>query len=225
MFGHRGNGGDHGRVAVVGLGRFGSALARTLTERGVEVLAMDSDPRQVAAIADEITHAVVADTTDEEALRQVGLPEFTHAVVAIGSDIEASILTTTLLAEFGVPDIWAKAVTATHGRILGRVGATHVVFPEAEMGRRVGNMVTASLLDYSQVDDELAVAKSHPPARMLGRPLDAAALEKAEGVRVVAVRRGSAGYAAPVDGTELDAEDVLVVCGPPARVREFSAPR
>lgn len=225
MFGQRRNGEDHGRVAVVGLGRFGTALARTLADRGVEVLAMDSDPKQVAAIADEITHAVVADTTDEEALRQVGLPDFTHAVVAIGSDIEASILTTTLLAEFGIPDIWAKAVTATHGRILARVGATHVVFPEAEMGRRVGNMVTASLLDYSQVDDELALAKSHPPARLLGAPLDTAALERREGVRVVAVRRVGGGYEAPVDGWELGAEDVLVVCGPPARVREFSAPR
>lgn len=213
---------DHGRVVVVGLGRFGTALARTLTERGIQVLALDTDAKRVQSVADELAHAVIADSTDEEALRQVGVPDFTHAVVAIGSDIEASILTTTLLAEFGIPDIWAKAVTATHGRILDRVGATHVVFPEAEMGRRVGNMVTASLLDYSQVDDDLALARSHPPSRLLGRRFDAAALEKREGVRLVAVKRGAAGYAAPEEGMALEPADVLVVCGPPDRVRAFA---
>lgn len=225
MFGLPRHGGDHGRVAVVGLGRFGTALARTLTERGIEVLAMDVDPKQVQAVADVLTHAVVADSTDDEALRQAGVADYTHAVVAIGSDIEASILTTTLLAEFGIPDIWAKAVTATHGRILDRVGATHVVFPEAEMGRRVGNMVTASLLDYSQVDDELAMAKTHPPGRLLGTPIDTVALEDREGVRLVALKRDSGGYAAPAEGMVLAPGDVLVVCGPPDRVREFSTPR
>ncbi len=225
MFGLPRHGGDHGRVAVVGLGRFGTALARTLTERGIEVLAMDVDPKQVQAVADVLTHAVVADSTDDEALRQAGVADYTHAVVAIGSDIEASILTTTLLAEFGIPDIWAKAVTATHGRILDRVGATHVVFPEAEMGRRVGNMVTASLLDYSQVDDELALAKTHPPGRLLGTPIDTVALEDREGVRLVALKRDSGGYAAPAEGTVLAPGDVLVVCGPPDRVRDFSTPR
>lgn len=225
MFGLPRHGGDHGRVAVVGLGRFGTALARTLTERGIEVLAMDVDPKQVQAVADVLTHAVVADSTDDEALRQAGVADYTHAVVAIGSDIEASILTTTLLAEFGIPDIWAKAVTATHGRILDRVGATHVVFPEAEMGRRVGNMVTASLLDYSQVDDELAMAKTHPPSRLLGTPIDTVALEDREGVRLVALKRDSGGYAAPAEGMVLAPGDVLVVCGPPDRVRDFSTPR
>lgn len=226
MFGHLGSGGDHGRVAVVGLGRFGAAVARTLTERGIQVLALDVDPKQVQAVADEITYAVVADTTDEEALRQAGVPDFTHAVVAIGSDIEASILTTTLLAEFGIPDIWAKAVTATHGRILDRVGATHVVFPEAEMGRRVGNMVTASLLDYLQLDDELAMARTHTPARLLDQSVSAATWDTRDGVRLVAVKRGGGGgYVAPLDGMTLRAEDVLVICGPPARVLEFSRPR
>ena len=225
MFGLPRHGGDHGRVAVVGLGRFGTALARTLTERGIEVLAMDVDPKQVQAVADVLTHAVVADSTDDEALRQAGVADYTHAVVAIGSDIEASILTTTLLAELGIPDIWAKAVTATHGRILDRVGATHVVFPEAEMGRRVGNMVTASLLDYSQVDDELALAKTHPPDRLLGTPIDTVALEDREGVRLVALKRDAGGYAAPNEGTVLTPGDVMVVCGPPDRVRDFSTPR
>lgn len=222
MFSQHRRAADHSRVAVVGLGRFGTALARTLTERGIEVLALDTDAKRVQAVADDITHTVIADTTDEEALRQAGVPDFTHAVVAIGSDIEASILTTTLLAEFGIPDIWAKAVTATHGRILSRVGATHVVFPEAEMGRRVGNMVTASLLDYSQVDDDLALARSHPPARILDRPFSAAALEQLEGVRLVAVKRDTTGYTTPADGMHLDPADILVVCGPPDRVRKFS---
>lgn len=224
MFGQLRDAGDHGRVAVMGLGRFGAALSHTLSERGVQVLAMDIDPKQVQAVSHEITHAVIADTTDEEALRQAGVPDFTHAVVAIGSDIEASILTTTLLAEFGIPDIWAKAVTATHGRILEKVGATRVVYPEVEMGRRVGNMVTASLLDYSQIDDELALAKTHPPARLLGTPIDPKAMERRYGVRLVAVKRGSGGYVPSLDGALLDPGDVLVVCGPPDRVQKFSTP-
>ena len=126
----------------------------------------------------------------------------------------------------GDDDRLDRAVTATHGRILDRVGATHVVFPEADMGRRVGNMVTASLLDYSQVDDELALARTHPPARVLEEPVDSATWEKREGVRLVAVKRGGGGgYVAPSDGMRLRADDVLVVCGPPARVRGFSRPR
>ena len=225
MFGSRRESDDDGRVAVVGLGRFGSSVALTLVERGIEVLAVDSNPKNVQEIAEVITHAVVADSTDIEALRQTGLQDFSHVVVAIGSDIEASILTTTLLAELEVPDIWAKAVTATHGRILSRIGAHHVVLPEKEMGRRVGSMVTGAVLDYFQVDDDLAFVKCHPSGRMLSGPVDCAALDSTMGIRLVAVKRGQTHYRAPRDREELRADDVVVLCGSPDRVREVAGRR
>ena len=219
MFTPRRNTEDHGRVAVIGLGRFGRAVAMTLLERGIEVMAVDSEPKSVQEIGEQITHAVVADTTDLEALRQLGMADYTHVVVAIGSDIEASILTTTLLSELGVTDIWAKAVTDTHGRILSRVGAKHVIFPEGEMGKRVGNRVTGKVLDYLQIDDDLAFVKCHPPEHLLGGPVDCAELDAEKHVRVVAIARGSSGYRAPRAVEELRAGDVVVLAGQPDRVR------
>ncbi|MCA1680239.1 MAG: TrkA family potassium uptake protein, partial [Actinobacteria bacterium] len=124
---------DNG-ILVLGLGRFGGAIAETLVKLGHEVLAVDVDHKIVQSYAGRLTHVVEADTTDEEALRQIGADEFDCAVVAIGTHIEASILTTSVLVDLGVETIWAKAITVAHGRILERVGATRVVLPEHEMG-------------------------------------------------------------------------------------------
>ena len=107
-----------GGVLVVGLGRFGTALAETLMDLGHQVLGVDADPGNVQRTADLLTHVVDADGTDEEVMRQLGAGEFGRAVVGIGTDLEASILTTSVLVDLGVPDIWAKAVTVPHGRIL-----------------------------------------------------------------------------------------------------------
>ena len=126
-------------IVVIGLGRFGTAVAQSLVQMGKEVLAIDEDFDLVQRWADELTHVVQADSTDEEALRQLGVGDFDRAVVAIGADIEASVLTVLALAESGVADIWAKAITRKHGQILERVGAHHVVFPERSMGERVAH--------------------------------------------------------------------------------------
>ena len=123
----------HGRVVVLGLGRFGTSLAMELVRRGTEVLAIDSDDRLVQRQSDEITHSAVADTTDPEALRQLGVADYERAVVGIG-DLEASILTTAVLVDLAIPHIWAKANSRQHGQILERVGAHHVVLPEHDMG-------------------------------------------------------------------------------------------
>lgn len=108
-------------VVVIGLGRFGSALALELAKRGTEVLAIDSQPKIVQSMVGQLPHVITADSTDIEALRQLGVGDFHRAVVAIGTDIQASILTTSLLAELGIPDIWAKAITGQHRNILTRV--------------------------------------------------------------------------------------------------------
>lgn len=116
-------------VVVIGLGRFGGAVAESLTELGHEVLGIDEDAAIVQSWADRLTHVVQADTTDGETLRRLGVQDFPRAVVAIGTDIEASVLTVLALTELGVPDIWAKALSGKHGRILERTGAHHVIYP------------------------------------------------------------------------------------------------
>ncbi|WP_425444402.1 potassium channel family protein [Saccharothrix carnea] len=172
---------DNETVAVIGLGRFGSALALELTSLGAEVLAIDNRPKIVQSYASRLPHVVTADSTDAEALRQLGVPEFQRVVVAIGSDLEASIMTTSLLVEMDTTDIWAKAVSRQHGRILERVGAHHVVLPEHDSGERVAHLLTGRILDYIEVDEDYAMAKTKPPARRRGHA--AARVEPARQVR------------------------------------------
>ncbi|MBC3190341.1 TrkA family potassium uptake protein [Pseudonocardia sp. C8] len=202
----------HEPVAVLGLGRFGSALAQELTRQGAEVLAVDRDPREVQAWASELTQVVTADSTDLEALRQLGIGDFTRAVVAMGH-IEASILTTSLLVELGVDDIWAKATSRRHGNILERVGAHHVVFPEFDMGERVAHLLSGRMLDYLQVEPDFAVAKLHPPYEAVGKPLGTTGLRARHGITVVAVKSPGSGFTYASQDTVLTHDDVILAIG------------
>ncbi|MEV6527829.1 TrkA family potassium uptake protein [Longispora sp. NPDC051575] len=175
-------------VAVIGLGRFGTALALELTRRGTEVLAIDNRPKVVQSLAGQLSHVVAADSTDPEALNQLGLAGYTRAVVAIGTDLEASILTTTLLVDMGVADIWTKAVSRQHGRILERIGAHHVVLPEHDMGERVAHLVYGRALDYVEVDADFAMIKIKPPREAVGTPLGQVKVRSRHGVTIVAVK-------------------------------------
>lgn len=175
-------------VLVVGLGRFGSALAETLMDLGFEVLGVDSDPRNVQHSADRLTHVVEADATDEEAMRQLGAADFGRVVVGIGTDLEASILTTALLSGFGVPDIWAKAITVAHGRILERVGAHHVVYPEHDMGRRVAHLLSGRMTEFVQLDEGFALVELRPPGQIVGRSLTDSQLRTRYGITVVCIK-------------------------------------
>ena len=131
-----------GSVLVIGLGRFGGAVADSLVRLGHEVLAIDEDAAIVQSWASRLTHVVQADTTNSDTLKRLGVAEFDRAVVGIGTDIEASLLTVLALSELKVADIWAKALSEKHGRLLERTGAHHVIFPEAAMGERVAHLVT-----------------------------------------------------------------------------------
>lgn len=201
------------QVLVVGLGRFGSAVARELVGLGFEVLGVDADERRVQDIAEVLTHALQADTSSMEALVELGAADFDRAVVGIGTDIEASILTTAALSDLGIADITAKAVTEAHGRILTRVGAHHVVYPEGEMGRRVAHLVGGSVLDWFQVDAEFAIVEATVPESVAGRTLGDAGIRARHGVTVVCVkpRGGTFTYATPE--TELRRGDIVVVAG------------
>jgi trk/ktr system potassium uptake protein len=209
-------------VLVVGLGRFGSALAETLMDLGHQVLGVDSDPANVQQSADRLTHVVEADATDEEVMRQLGAGEFGRAVVGIGTDLEASILTTSVLAGLAVPDIWAKAITVPHGRILERVGAHHVVFPEHDMGRRVAHLVTGRMIEFVQLDEGFALVELKPPKEVVGRSLADSQVRSRYGITVVCIkpRGGSFTYATP--DTVPGPDDILVVAGETDRAEGFA---
>ena len=200
-------------VVLIGLGRFGSAVALELTRRGIEVLAIDSSTKRVQSLAGRLTQVVAADCTDIDALRQLGVPEFYRAVVAIGSDIEASILVTSLLVELEIDDVWAKAISDHHGRILRRVGAHHVVYPEFEMGERVAHLVSGRMLDYMQVDKDFALAKIHPPREVVGIPLGESRLRSKYGITVVAVKSPDGTFTYASYDTTLTYDDIILVVG------------
>jgi trk system potassium uptake protein TrkA len=198
---------------VIGLGRFGSTLALELTRRGTEVLAIDNSEKYVQAMAGRLTQVVTADCTDIDALRQLGVPDFYRAVVAIGSNIEDSILVTSLLVELGIEDVWAKAISDHHGRILRRVGAHHVVFPEREMGERVAHLVSGRMLDYLQVDKDFALAKIRPPREVIGKPLGESRLRSKYGVTVVAVKTPDGTFTYAGHDTVLTYDDIILAVG------------
>lgn len=201
------------RVVVVGLGRFGASLAQELFRRGSDVLGIDNDPIIVQRYADELTHTAVADTTDIEALRQLDVPQFRRAVVGIGTDLEASILTTAVLADFEIPHIWAKAVSRQHGRILERVGAHHVVLPEHEMGERVAHLVTGRMIDYIKFEDNFAMVKTVAPHDIVGRSLSESGVRQKFRITVVGVKRRGEEFTYATQDTVVRSGDVLIVSG------------
>ncbi len=209
-------------VVVIGLARFGSALALELTERGTDVLAIDSNPRTVQNLSGRLAHVVTADATDIEALRQLDVPNFPSAVVAIGTNMEASILTTSLLAELEVPDIWAKAVSREHGRILSRIGAHHVVYPEYDMGERVAHLVSGHMQDYVELDENHAIAKVRPPRELVGVPLGEARMPARYGIDVIAVKPAEGGFEPAGPDTVLAYGDAILVLGRVNRVERFA---
>nr|WP_245839296.1 TrkA family potassium uptake protein [Nocardia donostiensis] len=210
------------RVVVIGLGRFGGALARELISQGSEVLALDANPTLVQQFSDELTHVAVADTTDMDALEQLGVPDFPHAVVGIGSNMEASILTTSLLSDFHIPRIWAKATSRRHGQILERVGAHHVVLPEHDMGERVAHLVTGRMIDYIEFDTDYAMAKTSAPKTSIGKTLTASGLRHHFDITVVAIKRRGGEFTYTTPDTVVAEGDELIVSGRIQEVERFA---
>jgi trk system potassium uptake protein len=209
-------------VLVVGLGRFGTALAETLVELGHEVLGVDADPSNVQRNADRLTHVVEADATDAEAMGQLGAGDFGRAVVGIGTDLEASILTTSVLADLEVPDIWAKAITVPHGHILRRVGAHHVVFPEHDMGRRVAHLVTGRMIEFVPLDEGFALVELKPPRAIVGRSLGDAQVRTRYGITVVCIKPEGGSFTYATQDTVAGPNDILVVAGETGKTRRFA---
>ncbi|MFW2348748.1 potassium channel family protein [Qipengyuania sp.] len=210
-------------MIVIGLGRFGSAVASTLERMGHEVLGADTDGEIVRDHKDLVTQVVEADCTEPETLRRLGAAEFDTAVVAIGTNVEASLLTVLALVDLGIPNIWAKANTERHGRILERTGAHHVVFPEQRMGERVARLVNERLLDFISFEGEFAIARLSAPATIVGLPLVTSQCRKKFDVTVVGVKRKGEDFIHAVPDTIILPDDELVVSGRIDRIEEFSA--
>jgi trk system potassium uptake protein TrkA len=209
-------------VVVIGLGRFGTALALELMAAGTDVLGIDDDEDIVQSLNGQLTQVVRTDSTKEEALRQLGVHEFDRAVVGIGTDIEASILTGSLLLNFQVPNIWAKAISLPHGRILEQIGIEHVVYPEHDMGRRVAHLVRGAMLDYIQFEDDFAMVKTVVPAELVGKRLGDTAVRSRHDVTVVAVHHTGAGFTYATADTVLEEGDTVIVSGRTAAAERFA---
>ena len=210
-------------VVVIGLGRFGVAVADSLVRLGHDVLGIDTSPERVQKWADRLTHVVQGDASDSDVLRRLGVHEFGHAVVGIGTHIEASVLAVLALSELRVPDIWAKAVTADHGRILERTGAHHIVSPEAAMGQRVAHMVTGKMIDFIEFDDGFAIVKTRAPLEAVGKTLGESALRSKYGVTIVGVKRPKTDFTYAQPDTFVQAGDLIIVSGPTKLVQKFAA--
>ncbi|MBM2615024.1 TrkA family potassium uptake protein [Actinoplanes sp. LDG1-06] len=207
----------------MGLGRFGGQVADSLLQLGHEVLGVDESAHLVQQWSDKLTHVVQADATDEDALLQVGIKEFSRAVVGIGSDIEASVLTVLTLSELGIREIWAKAVSAKHGRILRSVGAHHVIYPEATMGERVAHLIASRMLDFIEFDDGFAIAKTRAPRQAAGRTLADLALRTKHGITVVGVKTSGTDFQYAAPETVIPEHAELVVAGRTELVQRFAA--
>jgi trk system potassium uptake protein len=207
---------------VIGLGRFGGPLATDLIDHGHDVLGIDVDPKLVQAHAGRLTHVVETDSTDFEAMRQLGAGDFDTAVVAIGTDLEASILTTSVLVDLGAKRIVAKAISDAHGKILSRIGAHRVVFPERDMGVRVARSLAGKdVIDYMELDPGFVLLETKAPPELVGKTLAEAQVRKRYGLTVVSIKSPGeeATYATPE--TVPQDGDLLVVAGETKKVEEF----
>jgi trk system potassium uptake protein len=211
-----------GSVLVVGLGRFGSALAEDLQKLGHDVLAVDMSFDLVQQYSDRLTHVTQVDATSEAAMRQIGAHEVDIAVVAIGTGIEASLLSTGVLVDLGIREIWAKAITTPHGRLLERVGANHVVYPERDTGRRVAHLLSGRLMDYIEFDDGYAIVKMRAPQEAWDKTLAESALRTRYGVTIVGVKRPGETFTHALPDTQVRRSDLLIVSGPEQAIEKFA---
>jgi trk system potassium uptake protein TrkA len=199
--------------AVIGLGRFGSSVALTLSKLGYSVLGIDRDRDIVQQLADQLTQAVTLDSTDENALRQVDITSYDTVIVAIGTNFEANLLTTVSLKAMGVRTVVCKAVSERQKIILLRVGADRVILPEHDAGWRLGHELATGSIDRIELGPAHSVAEFRAPRSLRGRSLQEANLEKTLRVSVLVVKRGDHLAVRPPGDYVLQADDVLIVAG------------
>ncbi|PZD95553.1 TrkA family potassium uptake protein [Paenibacillus sambharensis] len=202
------------QYAVIGMGRFGSSIAKSLSGLGFEVLAIDESEHRIQEVVNSVTHAVAADSTDEEAMKALGIRNFDVVVVAIGQDIQASILTTLIMKDLGVPYIIVKAQNDLHGKVLNKIGADKVVFPERDMGLRVAHhLISPNILDFIELSDEYSIVELKAPESMVGKNLKELDIRAKYGCNVMAIKTGVKMNISPYAEDTIREGDVLVIVG------------
>ena len=216
------------QFGVIGLGRFGSAMATTLAELGHDVIGVDGDETRVQRLADTITHALQIDATDEKALRAAGIQDVDVAVVSIGENIESSLLVVMQLRELGIKTIVAKAVTPLHGRILEMLGVSRVVFPEREMAIRVAHgLVLPNVLEYIELSRDFSIVELPAPEPFIGKSLKQLELRPRYGLTLIAIKRMPEGGGplatniAPSADETIRRDDILALLGSTERLGQL----
>jgi len=210
------------QFAVIGLGRFGTSVAKTLTMMGHEVLVIDESQEKIQEIVNEVTHAIQADAKDEHALKALGIRNFDIVIVAIGKDIESNILVTVLLKELGVKCVVAKARTELHGKVLAKVGADKVVYPERDMGVRVAHsLVSSNVLDHIELSPDYSILEVVAPEILVGKTLRESALRAKFGVTVMAIKRGNDILVNPSPDEPIKESDIIVAVGKNDKLRSI----
>jgi trk system potassium uptake protein TrkA len=202
------------QFAVIGLGRFGGSICRALSQQGMEVLAVDINEDRVNEFTSIATHAVIADSTDESVLKNLGLRNFDHVIVAIGDNQQASILTTLMLKELGVPNITVKAQNDYHEKVLSKIGADRIVHPERDMGERIAhNIISSNVLDFLQLSDEHSIVELIASSKMDNKTLIELDIRANYGCNIVAVKKGDNIIVSPQADFQLAKGDILIAIG------------
>jgi trk system potassium uptake protein TrkA len=211
------------QYAVIGLGRFGLSIANKLYESGQEVLGVDVNEERVEESHPFVTHSVIADSTEAEALKSIGIRNFDTVIVAIGNDIQASILSVLLLKELGVKKVIAKALNKLHGQVLKKVGADWVVFPERDMGIRVAHqLLSPNVLNFIEISKDYSVEEVKIPDRMMGKTLRELDLRAKFNLSVIAIRHEDEINISPSPDEKINYADVLVVIGENRDLEKFA---
>lgn len=210
-------------VLVIGLGRFGGAAAVELARLGHRVTAMERDGARAERFLGKLSAILHTDGSDPVVCREAKVHRFRIAIVAIGSSVEGSVLAAANLVDAGVPNIWAKANSPEHARILDRIGVQHVVRPESDTGRRVAHLVGGRLQDYIELDDGFAIVKMRPPQETIGFTLEQSQVRSKYGVTVVGVKSPGQDFTYAVPSTKVSAHDTLIVSGPTTLLERLAA--
>ncbi|MFD2639709.1 potassium channel family protein [Piscibacillus salipiscarius] len=207
---------------VIGLGRFGGSICKELSKEGKEVLALDLDEDKVNEYKEIASDSVIADSTDEMALKELGFRNIDHVIVAIGDNIHASILTTLLLREIGVKRITVKAQNDYHEKILEKIGADDIVHPERDMGKRIAHsIISSNVLDYLELSDEYSVVEIKAGEKMQGKTLMELDIRAKFGCNVVAIKRGKEINVSPMANEKILYDDVLIIIGADKDISRF----
>lgn len=207
---------------VIGLGRFGGSVCRELVRLGADVMAIDSSSDRVEEFSKIATHAVIADSTDEETLKSLGIQNFEHVIVAIGDDIQASILTTLIIKELGVPQVTVKAQNDYHAKVLQKIGADLIVHPERDMGIRIANNIMSSnVLDYLELSDEHSIMEIKSNHRIAGYSIKDLDIRANYGINIIGIKRGEQIIISPSADEKILLDDILLVIGAVVDINRF----